>query len=95
MAISLSQAEADRLFKMDKRDHSQRVWRFPGLGGRVNIPIISMDKREHFCLDVGRSRIELAKASFQKRWSKTIILIRLDLGGTHRNPDDQMFSGPH
>jgi hypothetical protein len=43
----------------------------PSAGDRLLIPLVSTDRTEDFMLDVTRSRIDLAKATYQNRarWS--------------------------
>lgn len=92
----VSQADADRLLKMAKCRVNSKAWCYPGLGGRIMIPLTSTDKREQFRLDVTRSSLDLAKGSYQNRARKTIILARLDFGARpHRNPDDRHVGSPH
>jgi hypothetical protein len=74
--IEITQAEADVLIAMEKQRTDDQDWTFPGPGGRVAIPLVSLDK--------------LTKATYQTRARQAIILLRLDLDGPpHRNPDDQ------
>lgn len=69
---------------------------FPKPGDRVAIPLISVDKRESFMLDVTRAQIRLTKATYQTRARGAVILIRLDLEGPpHRNPDGEEVPCPH
>ena len=57
--IILAQSEADALIAMEKQRIDETEWEYPDLGGRVNIPLISLDKRETFFLDLERSTINL------------------------------------
>ena len=60
------------------------------------MPLVSVDKREHFTLDITRAQIKLTKATYQTRARQAIILLRLDLDGPpHRNPDEQWIPCPH
>jgi hypothetical protein len=94
--IHLTQAEADELIAMPKHRANDTVVEYPDLGGKVTVPLISENKREHFLLDVSRGRIELKKGTYQTRARQVIILVRLDFGGpTHRNPDDEEIPCPH
>ena len=94
--FDLAQAEADRLFALEKRRVDDREWNYPGLGGGVSIPLTSADKREQFVLDLRRSRIDLAKGSYQNRGRRVIPLIRLCFGGPpHDNPDGTEVESPH
>lgn len=94
--INLMQAEADALIAMEKHRFDDTHWDYPGLGGAVIIPLVSVNKRENFLLDVSRSRIDLLKGTYQNRARQTVILVRLDFGGQpHRNPDDAEIPSPH
>ena len=94
--IILTQAEADALIAMEKHRADSRQWEFPIPGDRLSIPLTSLDKREHFILDVTRVRVKLTKATYQNRARQAVILMRLDLDGSpHRNPDDQEIACPH
>ncbi|MHB8881720.1 MAG: DUF6978 family protein [Thermodesulfovibrionales bacterium] len=94
--INLMQAEADALIAMEKHRLNDTRWDYPGLGGTVIIPLVSMNRRENFLLDVSRSRIDLLKGTYQNRARQTVILVRLDFGGQpHRNPDDTEIPSPH
>lgn len=84
----LSQAEADKLRAIEKKrsDETRRI--FPVAGEKLTIPILSMDGREKFQLDISRGRIRLAKCTYQERYQSINILVRLDLDGPpHPNPD--------
>src|SRR5689334_15268356 len=94
--IDLTQDEADKLMAMEKRADDEKEWLFPAPGDGVAIPLISLDKRESFMLDVTRAQIKLTKATYQNRARATIILMRLDLDGPpHRNPDGEEIPCPH
>ena len=92
----LAQAEADRLFGLEKRRVDSTHWKYPDAGERVTIPLTSNDLRESFHLDLRRARINLAKGTFQNRARQVVILARLDFGGKpHRNPDGKEIESPH
>lgn len=94
--INLTQSEADALIAMPKIRVDETQVEYPGLGGKVSVPLVSENKRENFLLDVSRGRIELKKGTYQTRARQIIILVRLDFGGpTHRNPDDEEIPCPH
>lgn len=97
MSTDLSQEEADALRAMEKRreDTAQR-YAYPVGGGRVTVPLISLDERERFILDVSQRRIQLNRNRFQVRARTVIVLARLDLDDLpHRNPDGEVITGPH
>jgi len=92
----LTQAEADTLIAMEKIRVDGQVWYDPSTGGSICIPLIAADKREHFLLDISRSRIDLLKGKYQNRARQVVVLVRLDFGGApHRNPDDEEVACPH
>ncbi len=94
--INLTQAEADTLIAMEKHRISDDNWDYPITGASISIPLLSLDKRENFLLDVYRGRIDLLRGTYQNRSRQVIILVRLDFGGQpHRNPDDSHVSSPH
>lgn len=94
--INIPQAEADRLFAMRKVRVDNKQHRYPLAGGRLNIPLRSIDRKEDFMLDITRSGIVVAKGSLQNRARQTVILARLDFGGQpHRNPDGKEIASPH
>lgn len=92
----LTQAEADSLIAMEKHRQDDREWKYPDFGGKLEIPLNSVDRREQFRLDVWRGGINLRKNTLQNRGRRTVVLVRLDLhGAPHRNPDGQMIDSPH
>jgi len=94
--INLTQAEGDALLAMEKHRTDERRWAFPGTGGRIEVPLLSVDKREAFLLDVSRGRIDLLRTKYQNRARQVIILARLDVSGPpHRNPDGEEIDCPH
>ena len=59
------------------------------------MPLIGENKREKFLLDVSRSSIDVSKGKHQNRARQIIILVRLDFGAPHRNPDGLEVACPH
>lgn len=94
--IDLSQSEANTLLEMKKRRMSDTGYRIPGGGQKLSVPLESLDSREHFLLDMHRSKIALSKFKIQNRVRESVILARLDLGGSpHVNPDGNEVPTPH
>ena len=94
--IALSQSEADALFAMEKHRVDETRHQFPTLGGSIEIPLISINKRENFLLDLTRGRINLKKVTYQNRARTVVTLARLDIEGPpHENPDGQEIPCPH
>jgi len=94
--LNLMQAEADALLAMEKLSESPDKMDFPVPGERLEIALMSSNKREKFFLDVSRSELVIAKGKYQNRARQVIALARLDFGGKpHRNPDDEEVPSPH
>ncbi len=69
---------------------------FPVIGGAIEVPLTSVNRRENFLLDIARGRINLSKVTYQKRTRTVVILARLDIDGPpHENPDGQEIPCPH
>jgi restriction endonuclease S subunit len=93
---SLTQSEADVLFATEKYRIDTKEWDYPYGGGGVSVPLVSIDRREPYFLDIFRSRIDLAKGRYQNRGREVVVLARLDFGGRpHRNPDQAYIGSPH
>lgn len=94
--VNLSQEEADALIALEKQRIDEKLWQYPGPGESLIIPLLSIDKKEDFFLDVKRGRIDLYKGTFQNRGRNVVVLVRIDFGGSpHRNPDDIEVPSPH
>ena len=94
--LNLTQAEADALLAMEKRRVDEQHWTYPGMGGRIEVPLISSNRREAFVLDVSRGRIDLLRTKYQARARQVVILARVDVAGApHRNPDGEEIPCPH
>lgn len=91
----LTQSEADALFKLEKFKVEDVEYTLPDLGGRLEVPLISSDKRELFSLDLSRGRIDLSRRKYQNRTRQIIILARLDFNVPHCNPDGEEIGVPH
>lgn len=84
----LTQFEADALIDMRKKRAKEEMYNFPLAGEILTIPIISVDERESFLIDISRGRIRLTKCTYQERYQGIIILARLDVDGPpHSNPE--------
>ena len=92
----ITQSEADHFINMKKKRANDETFCFPRPGMSLVIPIVSEDARESFLIDVNRGRIRLTKCSYQERYQKTIILVRLDINGSpHPNPYVQAVPLPY
>ena len=86
----LTQSEADSLTAMPKKKAKNENYDFPWAGEELVIPIVSLDERESFLVDINRGRIRLTKCSYQERHEGIIVLVRLDVDGPpHTNPEVQ------
>ena len=66
------------------------------MGGSLTIPLVSIDGRERFLLDMRRGSVNLQKGSYQTRARNVVVLARLCFGGNpHDNPDGVYVSSPH
>ncbi|MYD30543.1 MAG: hypothetical protein F4X01_02865 [Nitrospira sp. SB0661_bin_20] len=96
MNSNLTQAEADALMALEKRRVDATEWNYPNFGERVTVPLVSIDGREAFLLDLRRTRINLKKGTYQNRGRQVVVLARLDFGSPpHRNPDGEEIGSPH
>lgn len=100
--IKLTQNEADRLIALEKHceylalGETQPIYSYPSLGGKLAIPLICLNKKENFMLDIYRNKIMLTKETRQLRGRQIIPLLRLDTGGApHTNPDGEEIPSPH
>lgn len=96
MSLELTQQEADALLAMNKHRQDDKQYIFSDITGSLRLPLRSEDGREEFSLDIYNGKIELTKYTYNTRARKTVILARLDLGGSpHRNPDGEEIPCPH
>ena len=96
MSTELTQNEIEYLLNLEKNYVGVQKFKYPTLGGKLNIQLSSNDKNEDFILDITRSHISLSKNTFQNRARGVIILLRLDLNpAPHRNPDGKVVTGNH
>ena len=83
----INQTEAEHLIGLEKKRVDNQSYNFPMASEVLSVPLVCMQGRENFLLDINRGSISL-KCTYQKRHSKTIILVRLDVNGPpHTNPD--------
>ena len=93
---NLTQVEADHLLALAKGRRDRKMHTYPDLGGKLTVPLVSTDGLETFLLDLSRGRISLRREKLQMRARRTVVLVRLDIGGRpHRNPDDSRIGSPH
>jgi len=92
-----TQSEADALIALKKKRTSNDTYSFPSSGEILIIPIISIDGRESFLLDINRKgSIKLTRCTYQERYRGIIILVRLDIDGQpHTNPEVDVVPLPY
>ena len=92
----LTQAEADALIALEKRRVGEEGVALSRPRWSNHDSLVSTNRREPFLLDLRRTRIDLAKNTYQNRGRQIVVLVRLDLGARpHRNPDGQEIGSPH
>jgi hypothetical protein len=96
MDIYLNEDEAKRLLEMPKIKENDNVYSISQSGGKSIIPLLSIDKRERFYLDLSINRIDIKKGKYQNRARQVFVLARVDFNGSpHRNPDGTIVNCPH
>lgn len=92
----LTQKEADALLAVEKHRVDDKLWAYPGAGVEIKIPLVSVDTREEFLLDIRRHRIELVRGGkYQTRARVTSPIARVCFARAHRNPDGEDIPGTH
>lgn len=92
----LTQSEADALITMQKKKAIDDHYDFPSSREILTIPIISIDERESFLIDINRRGSKLTKCTYQERYQQMIILVRLDIDGpAHTNPEVSTIPAPY
>jgi len=85
----ITQQEADYLLSLTKVIENPKKLKFPQPGEQKEISVLSIDGKEKFILDINRATIKLTKCTYQNRYRKDIVLLRLDLDGpSHTNPPE-------
>lgn len=91
----LTKAEAEALIAMEKHRADDEVRTYPAPGQQVKIGLVSASRREKFFLAINRKSIDLRKRSYLTLGRQVVVLVRLDYGAPHRNPDGQEVPSPH
>lgn len=93
----ITQGEVDRLLKMVKKIINGGIINFPTPGDYSQIEIVSVNGKEKFLIDINRKgKIKISKCTYQERYRKDIILLRIDIDGPpHTNPDGRIISSNH
>lgn len=94
--MEITQTEAEYLMKLVKQFETKDTIVLGNTYLKKIHPLISMDGREKFSLDIWHSSFILNKYRFQERARSVIILARVDIGGAlHTNPDGVKVLCPH
>lgn len=94
----LSQKEADYLLAILKEIvDTKGMFPFPASGQYNNLELSSKDNKYKFLIDINRhGKIKTLKCTYQNRFQKENILLRLDVNGPpHTNPDGTQVGGCH
>lgn len=95
----LSQTEIDELLNVLKEiRYEKESFRFPEKGESEKLDVYSIDGKKKFIIDIvpGSRRSNAKKVTYQERYQKDTILIRLDLYSQfHTNPDGTHVSPNH
>jgi len=93
----LTQDDVDYLLGLVKVLSENRSITLPPPGRKLELDVAAKELKEKFIIDVNRKgTINIRKATFQTRYQKSIVLLRLDIEGSpHRNPNDEVIQCPH
>ena len=93
----LTQSEIDNLLVMIKELETKGLYTFPQPGNSEKINITSKDGKYKFIIDINRKgKIKASKCTYQERYRKDVILLRLDIDGPpHTNPDGKTLGSNH
>lgn len=93
----LSQDDIDYLLALIKVLTDSKGIKIPSPGECLELQVQGKDDKEKFIIDVNRKgTINIKKCTFQTRYHKSIVLLRLDISGSpHRNPNGDIIDCPH
>lgn len=93
----LTQIQADNLLKAAKVLVDSNNLSFPQPGGSLILEAESMTGADAFIIDVNRrGKINVSKCTYQTRYNRIEILLRVDIAGPpHTNPDGVEVQCPH
>ncbi|SDZ16315.1 hypothetical protein SAMN05192546_11091 [Tindallia californiensis] len=92
----LTQTEVNALLDMLKIANERRI-KFTEMGNYKQLDVVSKDGKEKFIVDINRkTSIKVTKCTFQGRYRRDIILLRLDIDGPlHTNPNGEEIKPNH
>ncbi|RIV18829.1 hypothetical protein D2Q93_13645 [Alicyclobacillaceae bacterium I2511] len=93
----LSDQDAKELLDMLKQIKDLRFIEFPQIGKTQKIEVVGTPENVKFVFDVNRKgTLKVKKCTYQTRYQKSVILLRVDIGGQeHMNPDGKIIPCPH
>lgn len=93
----LTQQEVDFLLELLKQLIDNKDIQFPGPSDSSIIEAVSATTNDKFLIDISRKgHIKVTKCTFQTRYKKSYILLRLEIDGpNHTNPDGTEIPCPH
>lgn len=93
----LTQSDIDLLLNMIKKLKSNKKIDFPQSGEEIKLDVISTTTKDKFIIDINRKGyIKINRCTYQTRYQKSIVLLRLDVNGPpHTNPDGEVIPCPH
>jgi len=93
----LTQKEADMLLSLIKVLAENKPILFPIPGNSAHLEVFSTSSNDKFVIDINRKgQIKISKCTYQTRYKKSTILLRVDIDGPdHTNPDGEIVPCPH
>ncbi len=91
----LTEGQVKYLLGLEKVSDLSSGRAYPGMGGKLEIPLRSVDNKEEFVLNITKGRKNYLKVSHQTRARVSIPIARLDFGAKHTNPDSKIVGSPH
>lgn len=69
---------------------------FPMQGDILSLDVEAVDSNNIYLIDINKKYATLERVTFQDRFRKSIVLLRLDIGNKpHTNPDGNTIGGNH
>lgn len=90
-----TQAEANELLQMAKMRVDSTIYPFLVSGETTVIPLTAQNGNVPFILDLWKHGLAIHRVKYQNRAHKAFVLVRLDFGHRHENPDGTQASERH
>jgi len=76
--------------------HSKKEIYLPPFGEQVQLEATNSDSTIKFLIDINRKgHMNIKKLTLQLRYRYTDVLVRVDFGAKHTNPDGTVLDEPH